>query len=235
MRRQPPIVRCFVALCFSAAATLIAFEWRNPFPDAIVTPDSAIDISADAVLDIDDRKFTVGPIAFGSQSDKPSAAQATAPSEDTGLRQWLRGLSSAAEEPSEAQKTAAATQLVLSLKSRLLEVRVPGELPVMYEVAVGQIDWQTPVGEFKVINKLENPAWQHPITKEVITPGPENPLGTHWVGFWSNGKAQIGFHGTNQEDLIGEAVSHGCVRMRNKDIQMLFQQVDVGTSVKVVP
>lgn len=219
MRRQPPIVRCFVALCFGAAATLVAFEWRNPFPDPIVTPDTAINISADAVLDIDDGK--------------PSAEQAA--EEDKGFTQWLRGLSFASEESSEAQSKAVSTELVLSLKSRLLEVRVPGEMPVLYEVAVGQADWQTPVGEFKVINKLENPAWQHPITKEAIPPGPDNPLGTHWIGFWSDGKAQIGFHGTDQEDLIGEAVSHGCVRMRNKDIQRLFQQVDEGTSVKVVP
>jgi L,D-transpeptidase ErfK/SrfK len=249
MRRQPPIVRCFVALCFTAAATLVAFEWRNPFPEPIVTPDTVVNISADAVLDIDDGKFTVGPMAFGSPSKKqanprsgnpsdkpsgkPSAAQTA--EEDKGFTQWLRGLSFAAEESSEAKSKAVSTELVLSLKSRLLEVRVPGEMPVLYEVAVGQADWQTPVGEFKVINKLENPAWQHPITKEAIPPGPENPLGTHWIGFWSDGKAQIGFHGTDQEDLIGEAVSHGCVRMRNKDIQRLFQQVDEGTSVKVVP
>lgn len=238
MRRQPTIVRCFIALCFSAAATLAAFEWRNPFPDPIVTPDSVANISADAVLNMDSKGFALGPITFGTQSKRSPTSQASPPSHQR-LTQWLRELpfASAAqsETKSEAQSKAASVELVLSLKSRLLEVRVPGETPVLYEVAVGHDDWQTPVGNFKVINRLENPAWQHPITKEAIAPGPENPLGTRWIGFWSDGQAQIGFHGTNQEELIGEAVSHGCVRMKNQDIEKLYQQVDVDTSVKVVP
>ncbi|MEL7333315.1 MAG: L,D-transpeptidase, partial [Cyanobacteria bacterium J06560_2] len=70
-------------------------------------------------------------------------------------------------------------------------------------------------------------------TKEEIPPGPDNPLGDRWIGFWSNGEAQIGFHGTNQEELIGEAVSHGCVRMRNRDIKKLYELVEIGTPVEV--
>ncbi len=125
-------------------------------------------------------------------------------------------------------------RLVLSLESRSLEVRSPGETR-RYEVAVGQDDWQTPVGNFAIMSKLENPAWQHPITKEEIPPGPDNPLGDRWIGFWSDGEAQVGFHGTNQEDLIGEAVSHGCVRMRNKDIKEMYALVEIGTLVEIVP
>ncbi len=212
MRRQPPIVRCFVLLCFGAAVTLTAFEWRNPFPNSVVTPNAAPNLNSDAILAFDDVK----------QPQKP-------------LMRMARWLPFEQVQPSEAEAKAQESNvaLVLSLKSRLLEVRVPGEEPVLYEVAVGQDDWQTPTGEFKVINKLENPAWQHPITRETIAPGPDNPLGDRWIGFWSDGQAQIGFHGTNQEDLIGEAVSHGCVRMRNEDIQTLYQQVDVGTTVKI--
>jgi L,D-transpeptidase ErfK/SrfK len=236
MRRQPTIVRCFIALCFSAAATLVAFEWRNPFPDPIITPETVANIHAETVLELNDEPFKIGPITLGAGPDKASDSKTVNPypaTEDKGFKQWLQALTAA--QPAETSSKTATTQLILSLNSRLLEVRVPGETSVMYEVAVGQADWQTPLGEFKVINKLEDPAWQHPITKEIIPPGLENPLGTHWIGFWSDGKAQIGFHGTDQEDLIGEAVSHGCVRMRNKDIQKLFQQVDVGTFVKVVP
>ena len=212
MRRQPPIVRCFVSLCFGAAVTLTAFEWHNPFPTPVVTPDTAPKPSSETVLSFDSTRPPEQPLAR--------------------LAHWFPF---GQVQPSEAHTQAANVKLVLSLQSRLLEVRVPGKAPVRYEVAVGQDDWRTPVGEFKVINKLENPAWQHPITKETIAPGPDNPLGTRWIGFWSDGQAQIGFHGTNQEDLIGEAVSHGCVRMRNKDVQALYQQVDIGTSVKIMP
>jgi lipoprotein-anchoring transpeptidase ErfK/SrfK len=81
----------------------------------------------------------------------------------------------------------------------------------------------------------KNPVWQHPITEELITTGPENPLGVRWISFWSDGQNQIGFHGTNQEELIGQAVSHGCLRMRNPDITALFAQVHLGTPITVQP
>lgn len=210
MRRQAPIARCFVALCFSAAVTLAAFEWRNPFPGPVVTPDTALDIRSDTLLDMGGQR----PV--GSLLSRLFARTARNTNAET--------------LPAESS-----VQLVLSLKSRLLEVRTANQPSVFYEVAVGQDDWQTPQGEFHVINKLENPAWQHPITHEKIASGPDNPLGTRWIGFWSDGQAQIGFHGTNQEELIGAAVSHGCVRMRNQDIEALYHQVEVNTPVRVEP
>lgn len=215
MRRQPPIARCFVALCFSAAVTLAAFEWRNPFPDPVITLGVAPpEIDADAIINTKGKRS-------GSEPKMPDRLKRAV--------SWLPlGQSQRVEAVEESP-----VELILSLSDRLLEVRVPGEETMLYEVAVGQADWQTPVGDFSVISKLENPAWQHPITKEEIPPGPDNPLGTHWIAFWSDGQAQIGFHGTNQEHLIGEAVSHGCVRMRNQDIQAMYEHVAVGTSVKV--
>ncbi|MBW4543209.1 MAG: L,D-transpeptidase [Symplocastrum torsivum CPER-KK1] len=102
-----------------------------------------------------------------------------------------------------------------------------------YPVAVGQPGWETPTGTFKVIQKQRNPVWQQPITGELITTGPDNPLGDRWISFWSDGQHQIGFHGTNKEQLIGQPVSHGCLRMRNSDIRALYEQVSVGTPVVV--
>lgn len=216
MRRQPPIVRCFVPLCLGAGVALAAFEWRNPFPDPVVTLEAAPDISASSA---------------SFQADMRAAA-ASKKGQRKGQRKGLWPFSRMSSEARQAEAEVP-VELVLSLASRSLEVRVEGELPVVYEVAVGQADWQTPTGEFAVIDKLENPAWQHPITKEEIPPGPDNPLGKHWISFWTDGQAQIGFHGTNQEELIGEAVSHGCVRMRNEDIAALYPLVTAGTPVKV--
>ncbi|NEO33978.1 MAG: L,D-transpeptidase [Symploca sp. SIO3C6] len=102
-----------------------------------------------------------------------------------------------------------------------------------YPVAVGKPGWETPQGNFHVFHKQRNPIWQEPITGELIAAGPNNPLGDRWIGFWSDGHHQIGFHGTNQEQLVGQAVSHGCLRMRNRDIQALYQQVSIRTPVVV--
>ncbi|MEL6939041.1 MAG: L,D-transpeptidase [Cyanobacteria bacterium J06598_1] len=212
MRRQPPIVRCFGLLCVISAATLVALEWRNPFPDPVVTPGSPISISEAGLA--------------SAQAAEASPAEADVSGQPATRSVWdtASGSKPAAETP---------VQLELSLDGRYLDVVVPMKPTLRYEVAVGQDDWKTPTGTFAVMSKLESPAWLHPITKEEIPPGPDNPLGDRWIGFWSNGEAQIGFHGTNQEDLIGEAVSHGCVRMRNRDIKKLYELVEIGTPVEV--
>lgn len=104
-----------------------------------------------------------------------------------------------------------------------------------YPVAVGRTGWETPTGNFKVIEKLKNPRWINPLTKESIPGGdPENPLGNYWIGFWTNGKQWIGFHGTPNPNSVGTPASHGCIRMYNKDIEELFYKVTPGTPVNVV-
>lgn len=82
----------------------------------------------------------------------------------------------------------------------------------------------------------KDPAWQHPLTHEIFGPGEEgNELGRYWIGFWSNGEAVIGFHDTPHPETVGKPVSHGCVRMFEKDIAELFRQVRLDTLVTVVP
>ncbi len=235
MRRQPPIVRCFVLLCFSTAVTLAAFEWRNPFPDPVITLDAAPNISPDAVLNLGKRRAGDEIAGVGLASEVGNLRASGSGQSNRRSHNILHWLPFGHAQRADAIAPENSVELVLSLEKRLLEVRVPGETPLLYEVAVGHDDWQTPVGEFTIMSKLENPAWQHPITQERIEPGPDNPLGDRWIGFWTDGQAQIGFHGTNQEELIGEAVSHGCVRMRNQDIQALYAQVEVGTRVTVKP
>ncbi len=220
MRRQPAFLRCVVALCFSSAIALAAFEWRSPIPELVITPEET------PTIDLTAKKAGAGQfVSFGWAREQ--------------LEGFDRPFAKPVESAVEPTKTAA-VRLTLSLSKRSLEVRPldmrsPSSIPIIYKVAIGQDDWQTPTGNFSILSKLENPAWQHPLTKEEIPPGPGNPLGTRWLGFWTDGQAQIGFHGTDQEDLIGEAVSHGCVRMRNRDIQALYDQVAVGTPVTVVP
>jgi len=104
-----------------------------------------------------------------------------------------------------------------------------------YPIAVGRTGWETPTGTFQVNQKLQNPRWIHPFTDEVIAPDdPRNPLGRYWIGFWSDGRNAIGFHGTPNPDSIGSATSHGCIRMYNEDIEELFHLVQMDTQVRVI-
>ena len=105
-----------------------------------------------------------------------------------------------------------------------------------YPIAVGRKGWETPTGNFEVTQMIQNPKWINPITGKAIPGGdPENPLGRYWIGFWTNGRDWIGFHGTPNPESVGRPASHGCIRMYNKDVEELFSQVSVGTPVTVVP
>lgn len=131
--------------------------------------------------------------------------------------------------------TVAHPRLVVDLSDRRVYLRRLGQAEESFPIAVGQAGWETPTGTFKVVQMQQDPIWRHPITKELVPPGPKNPLGHRWIGFWVDGEHQIGFHGTNQPDLVGQAVSHGCIRMYNKDIESLYDQVTLNTPVLVQP
>ena len=111
-----------------------------------------------------------------------------------------------------------------------------------FRVAVGREEYATPTGRFKVKEKLVDPPfqvfdWSDPDRVfKTVRPGPANPLGLRWIGFATSEFGwQIGFHGTPNPELLGQAVSHGCVRMQNRDVVELFGRVEVGTPVIVEP
>lgn len=105
-----------------------------------------------------------------------------------------------------------------------------------YSIAIGQLGWETPRGKFRVLDMQRDPTWIHPLTDKIVPNGdPENPLGRHWIGFWTDGRNWVGFHGTPKESSVGRAESHGCLRMRDQDIDELYYQVSTGTPVTVKP
>ncbi|NEP44959.1 MAG: L,D-transpeptidase [Okeania sp. SIO2H7] len=126
-------------------------------------------------------------------------------------------------------------RLVIRLSDRLVYVYKNNELETTYPIAVGREGWETPTGNYRVIQTIKNPSWQHPFTGEIIPPGPTNPLGARWIGFWTDGTNYIGFHGTPEIETVGTAASHGCVRMYDKDAIALFEKVEIGTPVIVEP
>lgn len=128
------------------------------------------------------------------------------------------------------------TRLEISLSRRRVTLYRGTTKIKSYPVAVGRRGWETPTGSFQVIQMKKNPTWIHPWTGKAIPGGhPKNPLGRYWIGFWTNGTNYIGLHGTPNPESIGKAVSHGCVRMYNQDIQELFNQVDAQTVITVLP
>lgn len=124
--------------------------------------------------------------------------------------------------------------LLLKLKEKKVYVYKGDKLITKYPVAIGKKGTETPTGEWQVMEKIKNPAWTSFKTGEVFAPGRENPLGSRWIGFWTDGKDMVGFHGTSNLKSIGTAASNGCVRMFNRHVKALYPLVKVGTTVKVV-
>ena len=116
--------------------------------------------------------------------------------------------------------------LIVNTRTNKLTFYRNGNLVKTFTVATGKLSTPTPIGKFVISNKVKNRPWY----KGNIPGGdPRNPLGNRWLGL-SVGAA-YGIHGNNKEISIGQSVSSGCVRMHNSEIQWLFEQVNVGTTV----
>jgi lipoprotein-anchoring transpeptidase ErfK/SrfK len=106
-----------------------------------------------------------------------------------------------------------------------------------YGIAVGQVGLETPAGLYSVQNKAIDPAWHVPNSDWAgdlagrIIPGddPSNPIKARWLGIYNG----AGIHGTDAEDSIGTAASHGCIRMRIPEVKELYEQVPVGAPVYI--
>lgn len=118
--------------------------------------------------------------------------------------------------------------VLVSIPDRKLVVLVNGIAVAGFPIAVGADDSPSPTGEFTIVNRVSNPAYYH--EGAVIPAGKGNPVGTRWVGLSQKG---YGIHGTNAPKSIGRAASHGCIRLRNRDIEELFGMLRVGDVVQI--
>jgi lipoprotein-anchoring transpeptidase ErfK/SrfK len=132
-----------------------------------------------------------------------------------------------AQKPSPAQDTHT-RQIVISIPDRRLALLEDGQLVKVYPIAVGAEETPSPAGEFTIINHAVNPVYRH--EGKVIPPGKGNPVGTRWMGLSQKG---YGIHGTNVQSSVGKAASHGCFRMKKKDVEELYSKVQVGDTVSV--
>ena len=143
-------------------------------------------------------------------------------------------------------------QLVLDRKHHQLLVLRDGRMTRRFPAAVGTKGWETPAGRFRVFEKVKEPVWTHPVSGDLVDADSEgNPLGSRWIGFYRdcngrsgwdgeqyldiNGCTVAGFHGTPFRWTVGRAVSHGCVRLYEENVQEVFDLVRVGTQVTVLP
>lgn len=108
--------------------------------------------------------------------------------------------------------------ILIEAKKMRLTVEVNGEAYKSYPVALGTKKTPTPIGEWKIVEKGAN--WGE-------------GFGSRWLGLnvpWGT----YGIHGTNKPWLIGGRASHGCIRMRNSDVEKVYPLVGVGTRVRIV-
>jgi lipoprotein-anchoring transpeptidase ErfK/SrfK len=110
--------------------------------------------------------------------------------------------------------------MAASTQKKILVVRIGGTTVRKYNIAVGSPKHPTPTGRFSVRHIIWNPAWHPPDAKwakgkSATPPGhPDNPMKMVKVFF---NEPDYYIHGTDNEDSIGEAASHGCLRMRVQD------------------
>ncbi|MFY9253389.1 MAG: L,D-transpeptidase family protein [Fuerstiella sp.] len=117
---------------------------------------------------------------------------------------------------------------VVDLNRFELTIHAHGWYVHHYRIGIGQ-DKRTPVGEFTVQNKLQNPVWHNPAGGMVDADDPTNPLGEYWLGLGDH----IGIHGTIDPSTIGRAASRGCIHMADGDIDEVFQLLGEGSTVVI--
>jgi L,D-transpeptidase ErfK/SrfK len=133
--------------------------------------------------------------------------------------------------------------IVVNVPQRMLFEARAGELLGAYPVAADRPTWRTPLGEFSIDERVTDKTWIVPRSiqeemrregKRVLTrvpPGPDNPLGRHWLGL---SDSSCGIHGTNAPTSIFSLRTHGCIRLHPDDIAVVFERVAVGDRVRIV-
>lgn len=136
-----------------------------------------------------------------------------------------------------------ASAILLNVPQRMLFRFREGELVTAYPIAAGRPTWRTPLGTFEIDERKTDKPWIVPLSiqeemrregKRVLTivpPGPNNPLGRHWLGL---SRIDCGIHATNAPTSIYGLRTHGCIRLNPDDAAALYDDVPLGTPVRIV-
>lgn len=121
--------------------------------------------------------------------------------------------------------------VLVDKSQNILMLKSDGEIIKTYTISTGRNN-STPVGTFKVKDKIVNPPWFKPGAPEPIPAGnPENILGTRWLGF---DLPSYGIHGTTEPETLGQQVTNGCVRMKNEEVEELFSLLPFDTEAVII-
>jgi lipoprotein-anchoring transpeptidase ErfK/SrfK len=136
--------------------------------------------------------------------------------------EWTRDTSAAVAEAD------ASLRLEVDLSERRLRLMQGGEVVESYPVAIGKPSYPTPKGTFRIRRIIWNPRWVPPDSewaKKKVARGPgdpKNPMGRVKIFFQ---EPDYYIHGTREVDSLGQAESHGCIRMRNSDVIAVAKRV----------
>jgi lipoprotein-anchoring transpeptidase ErfK/SrfK len=203
----------------TAAATLTG-------PALVARSDNAVDIytTPDGPAD----HSLAATTSFGSPrvllvtADQGDGLEVALPERPNGSTGWIRR--------SDVEVHQVDLAIEIDLGARTLSLFDTGELVLTTPVAIGKEAAPTPTGTFYVVDKLatEDPggaygpfAFGLSAHSEVLTE-------------FAGGDGQVGIHGTNDPSSIGQAVSHGCIRVPNYVAETLNQQLELGTPVSIV-
>ena len=161
------------------------------------------------------------PLAFLVEAVRADFLQVRLPMRPNGSLGWIRR--------SDVVLRPVANRVVIELEARRLTVFHGNQALFQSTVAVGRPALPTPTGDFYVDLVAHPGGGAYGVTLLSVA-GFSDVLQT-----FGGGPGQIAIHGTNQPGLIGQAVSHGCVRMTNEDIVQVEELAPVGTPVTIVP
>jgi len=119
--------------------------------------------------------------------------------------------------------------IIVDKSQNILTLKSGEEVVKVYNVSTGANN-STPVGTFKIINKIVDPPW-YSNGKPIPSGDPKNVLGSRWMGLTLK---SYGIHGTTDDSTIGTQVTQGCVRMHNNEVEELYDIIPVGTEVTIV-
>jgi len=123
----------------------------------------------------------------------------------------------------------------IGIEDKLAYLLCDGYIVKQYRIATGAPDNPTPTGDFSISDKTQNPTW-YTSDGPIPSGDPRNELGTRWIGIENETtrKRKLGIHGTNKPETIGKAVSDGCIRLLNEDVEELFDLMSKKDNVRIL-
>ncbi len=133
--------------------------------------------------------------------------------------------------------------ILINVPQRMLFQLRGGVIVAGYPIAAGRPTWRTPLGAFEIDARATDKPWIVPLSiqaemrregkpvKTIVPPGPDNPLGRHWLGL---SRSSCGIHGTNAPTSVYTLRTHGCIRMHPEDAAALYERTPLGEPVRIV-